>query len=327
MTEDLHIALSLKCASYRIILKIAVHPQRLHRKHSVFHEMFKALKLIGINERESVQFGGASAVLPWALPEDMEETHTHTRTNRHFHLYLRQGYWDGLSERPNKYVPLWGLDTPVWFQLHLSKVLSVPFLMDINTQSITPQLTTFYCHIKLFSILAHNSPSSERTKESEREKHLKYLLSTSPSLKHINSHTIISYIRSKAHRIQFTSQIWKLVLILLPVPILLHLLFVLLSSFLLLSSSSDIRAPPFLIYWSLLMPAIKWICAAVVRMVMAYERCDSWATENSRACERKRVLFVCWISICLLPCFFALYNCSACISYSVTSCGKCKTVT
>lgn len=64
MTQDSHIALSLQFASYRIMLKMAVHPQRLHRKHSIFHEMFKVLKLIGINERESMQFGGASAVLP-----------------------------------------------------------------------------------------------------------------------------------------------------------------------------------------------------------------------------------------------------------------------
>ncbi len=37
MTQDLHIALSLQFASYRIMLKMAVHPQRLHKKHSIFH--------------------------------------------------------------------------------------------------------------------------------------------------------------------------------------------------------------------------------------------------------------------------------------------------
>jgi len=41
--------------------------------------------------------------------------------------------------------------------------------VDINTQTITPQLTTFYGDIKLFSILAHNSPCSEIKQEKERE--------------------------------------------------------------------------------------------------------------------------------------------------------------
>lgn len=160
------------------MLKTAVHPQRLRWKHSIFHEhieMFKVFKLIGINQSESMQFGGDSAVLP--VPEDINKTH--------FHLYLRLlRHWDSLSERPEQ--PICPCEDMILWT-HLSKVLAVPFLMDINTQTVTPQLTTFYGDIKLFSILAHNSPCSERKqeREREREKHLKYLFSKSPSLKHI----------------------------------------------------------------------------------------------------------------------------------------------
>lgn len=193
------------------------HPQMHLWMLSIFHECtktFKAPKLAGINQSESTEFWGDSAVSPWILPlasshcgelpEDTQKTLTVTS--------IRTRDWAGGTPwqvRPKKPISLKTWRSYMVSNGNLPKRICARLCL-FNGYKYTDHYTSVK-HFLWWHLTTFHSRKRELEKESgqerERARHLKYLFSKSLSLTSSHSHSVISYISLYTHKTQFNTQI------------------------------------------------------------------------------------------------------------------------